>query len=408
VLLRRSRPEWLSHNVAVLSAVSFAQDAASELLYPVLPLFLTVTLGAPAAVVGFVEGAAEGAASLTKYVSGRWSDRIGRKPLIGAGYGTAAAGKVVVAAAWAWPVVLVGRVLDRLGKGTRGAPRDALLAEGVASHDLGRVFGFHRAMDTAGAVVGPLLGIVVLALTNDNLRVALWIAVIPAVLSALLVGLVHEGPRPTPAPRRPADAAAAEHRHRSPLPMPVLMLVGVLALVALVNLPDALLLLRVSELGFGAAGVSAVYVLYNLVYALLSYPAGALSERWPRHRVYALGLACFAVGVGGMGLVSGGWAVVVLMLVYGGFAACTDGVGKAWITAVVPAPLRGRAQGVFQAVTGLSVLVAGIWGGLAWGLGTGDGVVPLVVAGTLAGVCAVALAFGGGRLARACEAVPVS
>ena len=163
-----NRPTWLTRNVFVLSAVSFLQDAASELLYPILPILLTSVLGAPAAVVGLTEGLAEGAAAVTKYASGRWSDRIGRRPLVTAGYGLAAVGKVVVAMAGVWPVVLVGRVTDRLGKGMRGAPRDALLADGVAPTDLARVFGFHRAMDTLGAVVGPLLGLAVLWLTHDN------------------------------------------------------------------------------------------------------------------------------------------------------------------------------------------------------------------------------------------------
>jgi MFS family permease len=145
--------------VAVLSAVSFFQDAASELLYPILPIFLTVQLGAPGAVVGIVEGVAEGAAAFTKLLAGGLSDRTARRPLIGLGYGAGAVGKVLIAVAPVWPVVLAGRVVDRLGKGIRGAPRDALLMDGVDRGARGKVFGFHRAADTAGAVVGPLLGL---------------------------------------------------------------------------------------------------------------------------------------------------------------------------------------------------------------------------------------------------------
>ena len=157
-----SRRPWLTRNVKVLSAVSLAQDTASELMYPLLPILLTTTLGAPAAVVGLVEGVAEGVAAALKYLSGRWSDRFGRKPAVTAGYGLAALGKVIIAAAASWPVVLVGRVTDRIGKGIRGAPRDALLAEGVPPDAVGRVFGFHRAADTLGAVIGPLLGLAIL------------------------------------------------------------------------------------------------------------------------------------------------------------------------------------------------------------------------------------------------------
>ena len=148
------RRPFLKHNVKVLSGVSFLQDAASELLYPILPIFLTVTLGAPAAVVGIIEGLAEGAASLTKLLTGRIADRRPKRPLIAFGYGLAALGKVLISVATVWPTVLAGRVVDRLGKGVRGAPRDALLMTGVAPEHRGRVFGFHRFADTSGAVLG--------------------------------------------------------------------------------------------------------------------------------------------------------------------------------------------------------------------------------------------------------------
>ena len=149
------------------------------------------------------------------------------------------------------------------------------------------------------------------------------------------------------------------------------------------------MLLRVSEVGFSAMGVVGVYLLYNLVYSAVSYPAGALSDRLPRARVYALGLACFAVGYLGLGLVDGGWAVVALMLVYGGFNGLTDGVGKAWITSLTPPAQRGHAQGLFQGLSGGAVLLAGLWAGLAWELGPGSGVVPLVISGSVAAVAAV-------------------
>jgi MFS family permease len=388
------KPAWLTRNVGVLSAVSLTQDTASELLYPLLPLVITVVLGAPVAVVGLVEGVAEGAAALFKYLSGRSSDRVGRKPLVGTGYGLAAVGKVIVAAATVWPVLLVGRVVDRIGKGIRGAPRDALLAEQVETPDLGKVFGFHRAADTLGAVIGPLIALVILAATNDNIPLALWIAVIPAVLSAFLVVFTRDDVSAAKQRRDPAARTAA----REPLPRRYVEVVIVLVLIALANFPDALILLRVSELGFSATGVVAVYVVYNAVYAAVSYPAGSLSDRWPRARVYALGLLCFAVGYIGLGLIDGGWLVFVLMAVYGGFNGFTDGVGKAWISALVPASVRGHAQGVFQGLSGGAVLVAGLWAGLAWTTGPGDGVVPLIVAGTIAALAAVWMLTVGRRL----------
>ena len=402
----RRWPSWLTRNVVVLSLVSLSQDAASELLYPVLPLLLTGVLGAPAVVVGLVEGVAEGAAALTKYLAGTFSDRWRRRPLVFLGYGLAAVGKVVVAMATVWPMVLVGRVTDRVGKGVRGAPRDALLAEDASERQLGRVFGFHRAMDTLGAVIGPLLGLAVLGVTDGNVRVALWVAVVPAVVSVVLVAFTRERrvasheSRSEPSPEassEPASEPAARQR-RARLPQDLRVVIALLTVIALVNFPDALVLLRVSQTGFDATGVVAVYVLYNLVYAAASLPAGMLADRLPRARVYAVGLACFAVGYTGLGLVSGGWAVVVLMTVYGGFNAFTDGVGKAWVSALVRPESRGRAQGVFQGLGGGAVLLAGLWAGLLWDVGAGSGAVPLVVAGLAGAVAAVVMWAIGSRL----------
>ncbi|MGN6243926.1 MAG: MFS transporter [Motilibacteraceae bacterium] len=371
---------WLTRNVKVVSGVSFLQDAASELLYPVLPIFLTVVLGAPAVAVGLVEGLAEGVAAVTKVVSGRVSDRYARRPLVGLGYGLAAVGKALVAVAPGWPVVLAGRSVDRFGKGVRGAPRDALIAADVPPDQRGRAFGFHRTADTAGAVVGPLIGLAAYELLDHQIRPLLVIAVVPAVLSALLVLALREPPR-APARSRPAFRP-------SQLPDRYWRVVGVLGLFSLVNFPDALLLLRLSEIGFGVAAVVLAYVGYNLVYAALSYPAGALADRMPRHRVVAVGLLAFALAYVGLGATRSHLAAWLLLAVYGTFTAFTDGVGKAWVSSLVGERDQGTGQGVFQGVTGAGVLVAGVWAGLAWGA---DGSLPLVLAGLVALVVAVGL-----------------
>ena len=199
---------WLTRNLKVVSAVSLMQDAASELLYPLMPILLTTILGAPAAVVGAIEGIAEGVAAVTKVVAGRLSDRFAKKPIVALGYGLAAVGKVFVAAAGVWPVVLAGRCVDRLGKGIRGAPRDALLVQDIPLEARGRAFGFHRAADTAGAVIGPLIALAGWELLDHRMRPLLWIAVVPAVLSVLLVALLREPVATTAAqpPRAPAAA----------------------------------------------------------------------------------------------------------------------------------------------------------------------------------------------------------
>lgn len=382
-------PGWLTRNVRVLCGVSFLQDAASELLYPILPIFLTVTLGAPVAVVGAVEGIAEGIASVTKLVSGRLADRVAKRPLIGLGYGLAAGGKIILALAGSWPLVLLGRGVDRVGKGVRGAPRDALLMVDADPAYRGRIFGLHRAADTAGAVVGPALGLALYEMLDHRIRPLLIIAVIPAVLSVFLVLAVRETHSTvTASTSRPtADATSGEK-----LPRRLRTLIGVLTVFSLVNFPDALLLLRAHDLGLSTAGVIAAYICYNLAYAGLAYPAGALSDRIPRHLVFAAGLMFFAIGYLGLGLVhSPGWVFLVLPL-YGGFAAATDGVGKAWVASLAPPERQGSAQGLYQGLTGGAILVAGIWAGLAW---NSTGQLPLLIAGAVGFALAVVLLLGG-------------
>ena len=376
---------WLTRNVRVLSAVSFLQDAASELLYPLLPIYLTVVLGAPPAVVGAIEGAAEGAASITKLAVGPLGDRYAKRPLIATGYGLAALGKVIVAVAGAWPGVLAGRVVDRLGKGIRGAPRDALLVEGVESGERGGVFGFHRTMDTLGAVVGPLLGLAGYELLDHQIAPLLYIAIVPAVLSVLLIFLVREKPRTGPRPpRQPIFSGFRD------LPRRFWRVTAVVVGFGLVNFPDALLLLRLNEIGFGVVEVILAYVTYNLVYALGSYPAGLLADRLPRSAVFGIGLVFFAIGYIGLGLTTDRLTAWLLLGSYGLFAACTDGVGKAWISSMVGTERQATAQGVFQGFSGVAILIAGVWAGLFWGA---DGRLPLLVSGAV-GACFAALLLG--------------
>ncbi|MGN6250701.1 MAG: MFS transporter [Marmoricola sp.] len=380
-------PPWLTRNLRIVSGVSFLQDAASELLYPLLPILLTTVLGAPAAVVGVVEGVAEGVAAVTKLVAGRLADRFPKVPLVGAGYGLAAVGKVLVALAGVWPVVLAGRAVDRLGKGIRGAPRDALLVEGIPPEARGRAFGFHRAADTAGAVVGPLLALAGYELLDHRIRPLLWIAVVPAVLSVLLVLLLEE---PERAPRTRAPRIEQEQVER--LPTAYWRTVAVLTVFAVVNFPDALLLLRLHDIGFGVVAVILAYVLYNVVYTVLSFPAGVVADRLGARTVFGVGLVVFAVVYAGLGLTDDHLAAWLLLAGYGGFTALTDGVGKAWVSGLLPRAVQGTGQGVFQGLTGGGVLVAGLWAGLAWG---GDGHLPLVVSGVGAALVAVFLLAGG-------------
>lgn len=375
----------LSRNVRALSWVSLFQDAASEMLYPVLPLFLTSVLGAPVAVVGLIEGIAEGTASIMKALAGGLADRRSRRPMVAAGYGISSVAKLVIGFATGWGLVLVARFTDRVGKGIRTPPRDAMLADEADATNRGRIFGFHRAMDTLGAVIGPLIGLVLYEAFGHEIRPLFFVAFIPAAISVALIALVHERPRA-------AVRSAGRRISTSGLPRRYWRLVVVLTIFGLVNFSDAFLILRANELGLGFAGVILAYAAYNASYAGLSYPAGIVSDRLSRRVVYATGLVIFAIAYIGLGLATSAWWVWILLPVYGGYTALTDGVSKAWVTDLVPAEMIGSGQGVFQCATGVAALVAGIWAGLAWG---GDGRWPLLVAGAVTAVLAIVMLVAG-------------
>ncbi|MBK9180944.1 MAG: MFS transporter [Acidimicrobiales bacterium] len=358
------------------------------MLYPVLPLFLTGVLGAPPSVVGLIEGVAEGTASGMRAVSGRLADLRRRRPLIATGYGVSSVSKLLIGFAFGWPLVLVARFVDRVGKGLRGPPRDALIADDSTGGQRGRAFGFHRAADTAGAVVGPLLGLALYELLGQRIRPLFFVAFVPAAISVGLIFLVHERPHPI---HRGAHGTAS----RRDLPTGYWRVLVFLTVFGLVNFSDALLILRAKELGLGFASIVIVYTLYNVAYAALSYPAGAVSDRLPRRLVFAAGLAVFAVAYTGLGAASwAGWVWVLLPL-YGCYTALTDGVGRAWLADLVPPGLVGTGLGLQAGVGGVAAFVAGVWAGLAWG---GTGQVPLLISGIAAGVLAVVLAAGGARL----------
>ncbi|GAC1410132.1 MAG: MFS transporter [Actinomycetota bacterium] len=377
-----ARPK-LGRNVIVLSWVSFFQDAASEMLYPVLPLFLTGVLGAPVAVVGVIEGIAEGTASAMRLVSGKLADRFPRKPLIGGGYGLSSVSKIVIGFAMGWPLVLVSRFFDRVGKGMRGPPRDALMAAETPPELRGRAFGLHRAADTAGAVAGPLIGLGLYEMLNHKIRPLFFLAFIPAAASVALILFVRE---------HRADPKDRTAIVKGPLPQRFHRVLIILTIFGLVNFSDALLILRAKSLGLSFAHVILVYALYNLAYALLSFPAGVLSDRIPRRLVFAGGLVFFAIGYIGLGLAhSSGW-VWVLLPIYGGYTALTDGVGKAWVADLLPKSRLGTGIGIFAAAQGGAAVVAGVWAGFAWHR---SGATPLIISGVVAAAVAVGLVLFG-------------
>ena len=344
-----------------LGWVSFANDVASELANPIVPLFLRVTLGASYTIIGIIEGVAGGVAVGLVGVAGLLSDRIGarRKPWIAVGYGMTTLSRPLLALAHGWGLVLGSKLADRVGKAARTAPRDALIRDSSEPHQLGSSFGYHRALDSAGAVIGPLIAVALLRLFHVSLRTALWFVVLPSAVALSLVVAVRE------APLRERREIAPRGRVRD-LPPAFWAVLGVWTLFSIGNSADAFLLLRAKQIGLGTSMTVLAYALYQLVYSGLSWPLGVLSDRIPRTRVLAAGLAVFALVYLGFARPPGAWAVWILLPVYGAYVAATDGVAKAWVGDNAPAGLAGTAFGVFSAATGAAILVASVAAGLLW------------------------------------------
>ena len=369
---------WLSRNLIVLTFVSLAQDAASELLYPLLPYIVTAgVIGAAPIALGLIEGAAEAAAGFTKLYAGSKSDSVGRKPFVVAGYSLAGLGKALVIFGTTWPSVFVGRITDRIGKGLRSAPRDALIHDSVPSDSLGKAFGFHRTGDNIGAVIGPLLALAALALLNNDVRaVAQW-ALIPAIISALLTFFVRENFVKRSKSKNEVD--------KQPLPPLLKNSIAVLVVIQLTNIPDALLLLRLYDLKFSVHGVVLAYAMYSAVTVIFAFPGGYFADKFSPKVVYAIGLIAFATAYATLGLTTSKSVAVIALLIYGIFPALTDGVGKAWIAQLSQPEQRGRAQGIYQAGMNFAVLGAGIWGGALWSKGSQQPVLVIAAVGALAG-----------------------
>ena len=376
----------LHRNVKTLGVVSLLTDASSEMIYPLLPAFLTGPLRAGPALLGVIEGLAETVAALAKVASGHLSDRMPRrKPLMVAGYGLSSVARPLLALAVSPLHVLAVRLADRLGKGVRGAPRDALLAEVTPPAERGRAFGFHRAMDHAGAMAGPLLASGVLLLT-DELRVVFATAAIPAALAmAVLVFGVREDERSRAASATPGDKSPS----RAPLERGFRRYLVVLAAFTLGNSSDAFLLLRAQETGLPLALIPALWAWHHLVKAAGSTWGGTLSDRIGRKRAILLGWGIYALAYAGFALARSPLTIVALFALYGLFHALTEGPERALVADLAGPASRGRAFGLFHAVTGAMLLPASLLSGLLWQRLGAE--VALGVGAAIAGVAALGL-----------------
>ena len=351
----------LHRNVLALGLVSLLTDFSSEMIYPLLPVFLTTTLSAGPAALGIIEGVAETTASLLKLFSGVWSDRTGhRKPLVVAGYGLSAAMRPLVAFAAAWGHVLAVRFSDRIGKGIRTSPRDSLIAASVPANERGRAFGLQRAMDHLGAVLGPLAAFLLLSGAGISLRSVFLLSAIPgAAAVGVLLLLVREPQAPPP----PHAGARFGDGGLPPAYRRYLLIVG---LFTLGNASDAFLILRAVDAGVPAAYVPLVWGAFHVVKSSLSAPAGILSDRWGRKRLVVTGWVVYAVTYAAWGVMRGPLGMVGLFLVYGIYAASTEGAERALVADFVPLERRGTAYGWFHLVTGISALPASVLFGVLW------------------------------------------
>ena len=356
--MSRSR---LHRNVIALGLVSLLTDFSSEMIYPLLPVFLTAVLGAGPAALGIIEGVAETTASLLKLFSGVWSDRVGRKkPLVVAGYALSTAARPLVGIATAWGHVLAIRFGDRIGKGVRTSPRDALVAASVAPDDRGRAFGLQRAMDHLGAVIGPLVAFLLLAGAGLSYRPVFLLSVIPGLAAvAALLFFVRE-------PAGTAPAHAGGRLRDGGLPPAFRRYLLIVCLFTLGNASDAFLILRAVDAGVPAAYVPLLWGGFNLVKSTLSTPAGILSDRWSRKTLIVGGWLVYAACYGAWAFARGPAWVVGLFLAYGLFAAATEGAERAFVADFVPPERRGTAFGWFHLAVGIAALPASVVFGIVW------------------------------------------
>lgn len=359
-----ARSSRLGRNVLVLSAVSLLTDVATEMTYPLIPVFLSTVLGAGAMSVGVIEGAAESTAALLKLASGWWSDRVSRrKPLVVAGYAIASLVRPLIGLAQSVTQVLAIRVTDRVGKGIRTSPRDALIADSVEPAIRGRAFGFHRAADHAGAVIGPLLAFALLRWRGLDLRTLFLLTAIPGLLAvATLLFGVREVPRELPAHEEKAGALDL----RAPLGRRFWTFLAVLLIFTLGNSTDAFLLLRASDLGVDKALLPILWAMLHVVKSASSTPGGALSDRIGRKPLLVAGWLVYAAVYFLLGRAGAEWHAWALFAVYGLYFGLTEGVEKALVADLVPAERRGAAFGWYNLAIGLGALPASLLFGAIW------------------------------------------
>src|SRR5688572_17385002 len=350
----------LPRPVRLLGWVSLLTDAATEAVYPLLPVFITQVLGGPPVALGIVEGAADATSSVLKIVSGRWSDRLGaRKPIVLLGYSLSSLVRPFIAITSTWAHVFALRVIDRVGKGLRGAPRDAMLASLAPPGQRGRVFGYHWAMDHAGAAIGPLLATVFLYFWPDNYRLLFALTIIPGALAVFTLLSVPEVPGVPRVPEVRGIRPAA-------LPAPLKKYLWIVAIFMLGNSSDAFLLLQLSQAGVPLMGLTLLWSAQHAIKALITMRGGMLSDRFGRRSLIISGWIIYAIVYAGFAFSQTIYGLVGWFLLYSTYAAAVEGSEKALVADLTPDALRATAFGWHAAVQGFGALAAGVFFGLLW------------------------------------------
>ncbi len=358
----------LPKNIVYLGWVSFFTDFSTEMIYPLIPAFLTAVLGVGAEVLGIIEGIAEATASILKAFSGALSDRYSkRKPLVIAGYSLSAIAKPFTGIASVWQHVLVARFADRMGKGIRTSPRDALISESVPDDQRGQAFGFHRTMDTLGAVAGPLTAFLLLSLlvphwgTKLTYRFIFLFSIVPGALAVFVLIKVREKPRVVKSVRQNI------FKNYSMLPLSFWLFLVVMVIFSLGNSSDTFILLMVKERGISVRSIMLLYMLFNIVYASISTPVGILSDRIGRRATLLVAFLLYSITYFSITRISSSFHVILIFILYGIFYGFFEGSSRAFVTDLLgDSELKGTAYGVYHMAIGLTLLPANFIAGILW------------------------------------------
>ena len=351
----------LDRNIYAAGIVSLFMDISSEMIYPLVPLFLASVLGVNKSVIGVIEGVAESTASILKVFSGWFSDRVqNRKWMMFGGYGISVLSRPIMALSGTWHQVLGARFIDRLGKGVRTAPRDAIIAESTETQVMARAFSLHRAMDTVGAVIGPATAFFLLEKFSNNFRLVFWASVIPGALALVcIVWFIRETKKQAAPKDRPKLSIGQFSRRFKAF-------ILIIAIFSVGNSSDAFLILRAQQEGIREATIPIVYLMFNLIYSLSAVPAGMFADRFGKRRVIFLAFLLFSALYFGFARAKGPSTIWMMFALYGIFMGLTEGVQKGYLATIIPKDYKATAFGIYNMAVGIALLPASVIGGWLW------------------------------------------